>query len=294
MRLKPFIATIGATLLLCVSAQAQQTYPNAHLLMSIHDLNRSMQADELASVESDLILVDIRPAENYAEGHLPGALHLAPDAVADPDAPITGALRSQTDLVAMLEALGVTKEQQLVFYDDKGGFHAARMFWLAEYLGHRNVAILNGGVQSWQEAGLPMSEVASKPTKGSFTAAPAPRRHATADYIMAHADDPETVVIDVRPVKAYAAGHIPWALSLPWKANLNDDMTFKSAKDLRERFVDAGVTPDKKVVIHCQTGLASAHSYVALRLLGYPQVRVYDRSWAEWGSADDLPHASGS
>lgn len=129
---------------------------------------------------------------------------------------------------------------------------------------------------------------------GAFTPSPMPRRMANADYILSHRDDPNTVVIDVRPPDAYAKGHIPWARNIPWSQNLGEDGLFLPAPALREHFEGHGVTPDRNVVIHCQVGLASSHSYVALRLLGYPRVRVYHRSWAEWGADPSLPAETGA
>ncbi len=287
-------AALGAFMTLNAPALAQHSYDNPHLLMSAKGLEDALQASGQSTGAGSLIVVDVRPLEDFEAGHIPGALHLAPQAVDDPDAPVAGALRPQPELVAIMRSLGVGKDQQLVFYDDKGGFHAARMFWLAEYLGHRRVALLNGGVQAWERVGQLSTAQSPGVAPGSFAALVTPRRQATADYVVAHLHDPETVVVDVRPAKAYAEGHIPGALSLPWKANLADDLTFKQVEDLRKQFEDAGVTRDRNVVNHCQTGLASAHSYAALRLMGYPRVRVYDRSWAEWGSADDLPKDTGS
>jgi thiosulfate/3-mercaptopyruvate sulfurtransferase len=97
------------------------------------------------------------------------------------------------------------------------------------------------------------------------------------------------VVIDVRPSALFAKGHIPWARSIPWSLNLKADKTMKSADELLAHFASHGVTPDKNIASHCQDGKASAHSYFTLRLLGYPRLRSYDRSWMEWGAADDLP-----
>jgi len=106
---------------------------------------------------------------------------------------------------------------------------------------------------------------------------------------MERRDDAETVVIDVRPTSLFEKGHIPWAKNIPWSGNLNEDNTMKPAEALRERFAEFGVTPESNIVVHCQDGLASSHSYFALRLMGYPRLRTYHRSWAEWGEADDLP-----
>lgn len=236
-----------------------------------------------------MILIDVRPREAFDAGHIPGARHLEPDGVVAGHAPVTGALRPEAEIVALLADIGVSTARRIVFYDDRGGFHAARMFWLLEYLGHGDVAILNGGYSAWVAAGGPVATDPLEVTRAAFSPAPTPRRHATADYVLSHRGDPETVVIDVRPPDMFAEGHIPWAVSIPWSQNLGEDGLFLTADDLRAHFETHGVTPHRNVVIHCQVGLASSHSYVALRLLGYPRVRVYHRSWAEWGTDPALP-----
>ena len=280
-------------------AEAQSGgYANPHLLVSADELMApAASAPEGAATAYEtqgIVLVDVRTAEEYAEGHIPGARHLDPNAVVDPHAPIAGALRSTEAIAEMLGALGLDASTRVVFYDDRGGFHAARMFWLLEYLGHQNAALLNGGLSAWVAAGGALSQEAPAVEARTFGVSPMPRRIATADYLLRHRDDADTVVIDVRPAPMYAEGHIPWAISLPWAGNLTEDKVFLPAEALAERFAAHGVTADRNVVIHCQQGLASAHSYVALRLLGHPQVRVYHRSWSEWGVADDLPKVTGS
>ena len=241
-----------------------------------------------------LAIVDIRPAKDYGAGHIPGALHLDPNAVAADGSPIDGALRPESKIADMLGALGLNANMRIVFYDDRGGFHAARMLWLLEYLGHRNAAVLNGGLSAWQAAGGTLSTETEAAKPAVFGVAPMPRRLATADYVLQHEHDPETIVIDVRPTPMFAEGHIPWAVNIPWAQNLDAEKLFLPADVLSAHFKAQDVTPDRNIVIHCQNGLASAHSYVALRLLGYPRVRVYHRSWAEWGVDPSLPKATGA
>ncbi|MEO1197872.1 MAG: sulfurtransferase [Pseudomonadota bacterium] len=297
-----FRTTVRAALLTALlsstslSALAAETdYRNDHLLTTAAELVTAIGQETTESAldaENDLVIVDVRPADAFAEGHIPGAVQLDPDAVADPDAPVGGTLRALEDLAALIGDLGISADTQVVLYDDKGGFHAARMFWLLEYLGHRNVQLLDGGIQAWTAAEQTLATGAGKsPTPQRFAPAVTPRRYASADYILAHREDDDTLVIDVRPSNLFAKGHIPWAQSIPWKGNLEEDLTMKPADELIDHFAAHGVTADRNIVIHCQNGLASAHSYFALRLIGHPQVRTYHRSWAEWGTADDLPKA---
>lgn len=270
-------------------------YANPHLLISAADLAKRARRAETDSLRAfdgaGLVLLDVRPIEAYRGGRIPGARPLDPNAVADPAAPVGGALRPIPEIAAMLGRLGIAADTEVVLYDDRGGFHAARMFWLLEYLGHRKVKLLDGGLKAWRAEKRPLADgpAAPAPKPRRFTPSLSPRRHATADYILERRADPETLVVDVRPVRLFSKGHIPWAKNIPWQGNLRRDAGMKSAAELRARFEGMGVTPDKNVVVHCENGLASAHSYVALRLLGYPRVRTYHRSWSEWGAADDLP-----
>ncbi len=267
-------------------AMAASDYANADLLMT---------ADALAERggSENLLVLDIRPLEAFREGHIPGAVQIDPNAVVEPDSPVSGDLRSIDDLARLLGDHGVAADQEILLYDDKGGFHAARMFWLLEYLGHQNVSLLNGGLKAWTGAGHALETGDARAVEARrFVPAITPRRFASAEYILEREGDQNTLVVDVRPTKMYDAGHIPWAQSIPWKGNLTEAGTMKTADELLAHFAAAGVTPDKNVVVHCQSGLASSHSYVALRLLGFPRVRTYHRSWAEWGEASDLPKAA--
>ncbi len=290
------LITAAAILPTLVFAEASG-YAFPELLQSVDELRPLTGLGEDMRPEYEatgMILIDVRPFEEFEAGHVPGARHLDPDAVVAGAAPVTGELLSTAEIVPILERLGVSSARRVVLYDDRGGFHAARMFWLLEHLGHRNVALLNGGFSAWRAAGGEVTTASYEHDSATFSPAPTPRRLATADYILQHSEDTETVVIDVRPPTAFAEGHIPWAVNIPWSQNLGDDGRFLPADELMAHFVARGVTPDRNVVFHCQVGLASSHSYVALRLLGYPRVRVYHRSWAEWGTAGDLPTAIGS
>lgn len=279
------LAAALTTLTALPAAAEAEAYANPHLIITADALAERVGADHL-------VVLDVRPSNAYRAGHIPGAQRVEPDGVADPDAPVGGALRPLDELAAMAGQLGISADSEVVLYDDKGGFHAARIFWLLEYMGHRNVKVLNGGIQAWTAAGQDLETGRGvQPEPARFRPAVTPRRFASADWIMERREDPDTLVIDVRPTGLYDQGHIPWAVNVPWKGNLNDDKTMKSPADLRAHFQRQGITPDRNIVVHCQNGLASAHSYFALRLLGYPQLRTYHRSWAEWGSADDLPKA---
>lgn len=236
-----------------------------------------------------LVIVDVRPRDEFEAGHVAGAVHLDPNAVVAPHSPIDGSLRSVTEIEGILGSLGINAQSIVVFYDDRGGFHAARMLWLMEYLGHQNVSVLNGGWAAWRAAEGRTETVQTTPEATLFQAALSPRRHATAEDVLEHRDLPNAVLIDVRPPHMYDEGHIPWAVNIPWTRNLGEDGKFLPANALLAHFERHGVTRESNVIIHCQTGLASSHSYVALRLMGFPRIRVYHRSWAEWGSDPALP-----
>ncbi|MGC3940998.1 sulfurtransferase [Roseobacter sp. EG26] len=271
------------------SAQAEsETYPNAHLLVDASELAQT-------SGELDRVILDIRSAKEFNSGHIPGAMQLDPNAVVEPGGPIDGDLRPISEISDLLGNIGIDSATEVILYDDRGGFHAARMFWLLEYLGHKNVRLLNGGLEAWREVEQDLTTDETRiPMPKRFVPAIAARRAASADWILERQHDENVEVLDVRPGSIFEQGHIPWATNLPWAQNLNAAGSFRPAAELRVHFEAAGVDWDDRVVVHCQNGLASSHSYVALRLLGHPNVRTYHRSWAEWGDDKMLPSATGS
>lgn len=275
------VGVVGMIVLVASPALASE-YANPQLLV---------ETDQLAamSAKPDVRVVDVRAKADYDAGHIPNAVHLGFQDVVDAGSHIQSAILPNAQVAKMLGQRGIGKDTMVIFYDDTGGFRAARLFWMMEYFGHRRTAIVNGGYTKWLSEKRPITKAVPTVQATTFPIDLTERRVATADWLLDRQQDANVVVIDVRGPGAYAKGHIPWAKNIPWKGNLTADKTLKSADELHEHFATNGVTKDKNVAVHCQDGRAAAHSYFTLRLLGYPRVRSYDRSWAEWGMADDLP-----
>lgn len=129
----------GALLSIGIAGSApaeSDNYPNGRLIISAQELAH-------ASAPVSRVIVDVRPVDEFEAGHIPGALQLDPDAVAAEGSPIDGDLRPISEIADLLSDLGIDASTEVVLYDDRGGFHASRMFWLLEYLGHRQVRLLN-------------------------------------------------------------------------------------------------------------------------------------------------------
>lgn len=261
------------------------------MLITSQELHRELQSTQPP------LLLDLRPAEEFAAGHLAGGFHLdlwGLSLIDTSEAP----LRAFMWMIGHLFSLrGVTPDRPVVVYEGTSGMRAARAFWLLEYLGHPNVRVLDGGVSAWTAAGLPLTREASAPVPSKWHGTPDPASLATWSDVKDRLGKMETAIVDTRSdeehygeqVRAKRGGAIPGAVHLEWTNNLAPDGTYKSAADLKAMYEALGVTPDREVVTYCQGGYRAAHTYLALRLAGFPRVRNYTGSWKEWGDREDLP-----
>jgi thiosulfate/3-mercaptopyruvate sulfurtransferase len=146
------------------------------------------------------------------------------------------------------------------------------------------VAVLNGGIDRWQEEGFPLSSAAIRPRPASFDPQPAGEHLATGEWVQEHLDDPQVVLLDTRTPGEFAAGHLPGALCWDWvnAVPLGSWNVLRPKAALRAELARLGVTPEKEVVTYCRSGARAAHTYLVLRHLGFARVRLYDGSWLEW------------
>tara|TARA_B100001123_G_scaffold450778_1_gene623686 strand:+ start:66057 stop:66899 length:843 start_codon:yes stop_codon:yes gene_type:complete len=270
-------------------------YVNPQLLVTAEDLAERLSA---TGNNSDLVtLIDLRTAEEFSSGHLDGAVHLDLFglSIIDTDpAPLKAFLWIIANL---LVSRGVTPEKNVVVYDSQSGIRAARAFWFLEVFGHRNVQVLDGGFKIWESFGFPATKKSIVPAKGDWSVCKNNSVLATWKDVYKGLDNEKVVILDTRSENEYLgmakrakrSGAIPGAINIEWTENLKEDGTFKPASELSVMYQEAGVTPDKEVISYCQGGYRAAHSYLALRLLGYSQVRNYVGSWKEWGDRVDLP-----
>ena len=191
---------------------------------------------------------------------------------------------------------------RIIIYDNGKDTLSARLFWTLEYVGATNVAVLNGGLKQWQAE---KGEVATAPVTvapGTFVAKVDPAKLPTAVQCKLAFGDQTKVVLDARSpeefrsedVRAKYSGHIPGAVNIDWRENFTTATVLKDPATLQTLYTGKGVTQDKEVIAHCQTGQRSSVSYWTLRLLGYPKVGNYAGSWVEWGNDPTTPKAQGN
>jgi len=246
---------------------------------------------------------------SYREGHLPGAhyLHLDRD-LADhthaPGAPFRGRhpLPARETFAATLGRLGIGPSTQVVVYDRQGATFAARAWWMLRWLGHREVAVLDGGLQAWVAAGGALNQEPPAP-RGPTTYTPAPSLMPTVDADTLAAGLGGLRLIDARAAERFrgdvepldpVAGHIPGALNRPFKDNIDVQGRFQRPEALREAFLPLlGGRPASEVVHQCGSGVTACHNLLAMEAAGLSGAALYPGSWSEWCADPARPVARG-
>ena len=256
-------------------------------------------------------VVDVRhqladPAQGeraYAEGHIPGAFFLHCDR--DLSGPPSGSngrhpLPDPLRLAARLGEIGIGPQTQVVVYDDAQGMIAGRLWWLLRWLGHDRVALLDGGLQAWQDAGGILTDIL--PTAQAEVFVPgAGIAPVDADYVLERLETPQMHLVDARSPDRFrgenetldpVGGHIPGAVNRFFRDNLQADGRFKPAAQLRAEWlaVLAGALPEQ-VVHQCGSGVSACQSMLAMEIAGLPGSQLYAGSWSEWSADRGRPVA---
>jgi len=267
-------------------------------------LPRLLQPDQLGEIpRAGLLLIHVADAAAYHQAHLPGAVLVEPRALVSGAPPAPGRLPDVARLEALFSALGYRPDLQIVVYDDEGGGWAGRFVWTLDVIGHRQWSYLDGGIQAWHAAGLPLETGAGahpEPVPVSLTIDTGPI--AETEDVLAAMADPDQIVWDVRSAEEYRgersgsmrAGHVPGAVHLDWMALKDHTAQLRLRPDLAALLAGHGIDASKRVITHCQSHHRSGLSYLVGRLLAFPGIRAYHGSWAEWGNRPDTPVAVGS
>ncbi len=268
-------------------------------LISPENLLRRLDRPNLRICDVRWWLVDPpRGRREYAAGHLPGAVFVDVDSdLVAAEGPGRHPLPHPAAFARRLEALGIGDESEVVAYDDAGGAVAARLWWMLDDLGHRDVSVLDGGVKAWLAAGGELSAAIPAYPPGRLTlrdhwtrtidrAALQPRL-ATGDLALVDARAPERYRGDVEPVDP-VAGHVPGAVNRPFAGNLGPDGRLLPPAELRARFSDLGAD----VAVSCGSGINACHDALAMRVAGLPDPLLYPGSYSDWSRAG-MPVATG-
>jgi thiosulfate/3-mercaptopyruvate sulfurtransferase len=261
--------------------------------------------------DSDVIVCDCRFAgdreesrRRYERGHIPGAVHVFwLEDLSAADTTVTTFLPSAAEAERALGRLGVGDGSRVVGYADQGNLYASRLWHVLTQFGHREVALMDGGIEAWVAEGRPLERGDVPPSPDRFRVSRSGRAPGIGrDEIAARLADPDLTLLDVRTPEEFSGeqrraargGHIPGAVLLPWDGNLDAGGRIRPVAGIRARAQAAGVLPDREIAVYCQGGVRAAHTAWALELAGYRRVRIYDGSWAEWGNDSRLPVASAS
>ena len=244
----------------------------------------------------------------YGQSHIAGAVYAHLDR--DLSGPIirgrTGRhpLPAPETFVGTLGSFGVDPETQVIAYDEStGAMTAARLWWLLKWAGHEAAAVLDGGFRRWSSLGLPCAGGVERRPARRFIAHFKPTMAFDADSVLAVLNNPEYIVLDARAEERYrglnetldpVAGHIKGAFSAPYTDNLKEDGSFKSPRELADRFEAlTGGRDSAHTVFYCGSGVTAAHNVLSFARAGKGVPRLYPGSWSEWITDPRRPTATG-
>jgi len=266
-------------------------------LLSATDLISQLNNPNLIILDSRFTIDNpARGFDVFVESHIIGANYLSVNNDLSTEVRMNGGRHPLPTVEAMAKLFGsfgiMRNVHHVVVYDDSGGSIAGRLWWMLRYLGHQNVQLLDGGFQAYCRAGGHLTSAVTKRTAVTFL--PDVKEEMLVSMRDVQNLRYQVPLIDARAPERFngksetldvKAGHIPGALNLWWKDNLNEDLTFKEITLLRDRFTSFQNEP----VMYCGSGVTACLNILAMEEAGYAMPRLYAGSWSDWISYEDNP-----
>ncbi|HEO99737.1 MAG TPA: sulfurtransferase [Epsilonproteobacteria bacterium] len=252
--------------------------------------------------KKNLRIVEISDKTSYESGHIKHALHTTIEKWRADNGTFIS-IKNEKEIQEVIQTLGIDASTEVVLYADiqspKDFLKASYIFWALNYHGIENVALLDGGKQTWIKEGAPLDKSLPQIAASNYQVKTNPALFADRVYVERHIG--KLPMIDARPGDKYLGisptatvkrdGHIKGAMSYPWNYSVEDDYRLKDLKKLEALFVEGYRLPkENEVLVYCTGGLETSFNYYVLSgLLGYKHVRLYDASMKEWGNREDTP-----
>ena len=281
------------------------TADKSRFIVSADWLQQELGAPDLKIVDASYYLpAQKRDADQeYAAGHIPGAVRFNHDKISDHSTNLPHMVASPEFFAEEVGKLGISENDRIVVYDGPGIFSAPRVWWLFRVMGAEKVKVLDGGIDGWKAEGRPLELTAPTPSPAAFKPNFDAKRVVALDSMRDIVSSGAMQIADARSAGRFAAaepepregmraGHMPGARSLP-SGVFSTNGKFKSLSELKQTIEAAGIDLEKPVVTTCGSGVTAAIITLALESLGHTDNRLYDGSWSEWGSRSDTPVVTG-
>lgn len=276
------------------------------LLVTTEWLDKELGASDLRVVDATWFLdADRKASAEYEAGHIPGAVFMDLDELADNTTDLPNMLPPPEKFASRMQSLGLGDGSRIVVYDNSPYHTAARAWWMLKTFGAHDVAILDGGIAKWKAEGRALETGKPVLRHRHYTVWFDDKGVRTLAQMKANIGSRAEQVLDARSADRFAGdkpetragvrpGHIPGSKNMPYELAINADGTWKQGDALKAEFEAAGVDLDRGIVTTCGSGITASVLAFGLALLGKKDVALYDGSWTEWGGDASTPKELGA